>query len=102
MSTEDKLLKIDKQLKRLEERRKKLFTRKALSFYKATTRIFKDGFCPDLALKILSQAHETAVAIQKQEEESRARSFRCNTSRGNDEKPQAIEPTDHQSGRAEI
>ena len=80
MSTRDKLLRIDKQLKRLEERRKKLFTRKALSFYKATTRIFKDGFCPDLTLKILTQVRETADAIQKQEEERRARSITKETS----------------------
>ena len=67
----DKLDEIEKQIQKLEERRKKRFTRKALSFYKAATRIFKDGFCPDLTLKILTQARETAAAIQKQEEEVR-------------------------------
>ncbi len=71
MNTRDKLLKLDKQLQKLEERLERLITKQARSFYKAAERIFKDGFCPKLALKILAQAHETAVAIQKQEEEAR-------------------------------
>ncbi|HUX78432.1 MAG TPA: hypothetical protein VMW10_01595 [Alphaproteobacteria bacterium] len=70
MSTRDKLLRLDKQLQKLEERLEPFITKQARSFYKAAQRIFKDGFCPKLALKILAQVHETAVAIQKQEEEA--------------------------------
>ena len=71
MNTKEKLLRLKKQLQKIDERLDKLYTQQARSFYKAATRIFKDGFCPDLALKILAQARETAVVIQKQEEEAR-------------------------------
>lgn len=71
MSTKDKLMRLRKQLKKIDERLDKLYTQQARSFYKAATRIFKDGFYPDLALRILAQAYETAAAIQKQEEEAR-------------------------------
>lgn len=65
MTATDKLLRLRKQLQKLEEKLDKLYTQQARSFYKAAERIFKDGFCPDLTLKILAQAHETAIAIQK-------------------------------------
>lgn len=71
MSTTDKLLRIEKQLQKLDERLEKLLNQQVRSFYKAVQQIFKEGFCPEFVLKILVQARETATSIQKQEEEAR-------------------------------
>ncbi len=72
MSSRDKLLRLKKQLEKLEERHEKLVTQQALSLYKKAKRILKDAFSPELVLVILTQARDTAAAIQKQEEEARA------------------------------
>lgn len=72
MTTRDKLLKLQKQLEKLEERHEKLVTQQALSLYKKAKRILKDAFSPELVLVILTHARDTAAAIQKQEEEARA------------------------------
>jgi hypothetical protein len=69
MSTRDKLLRLKKQLEKLEERHEKLVTQQALSFYRKAKRILKDAFSPELVLVILTHARDTAAAIQKQEEE---------------------------------
>ncbi len=98
----DKIIALEKQIQKLKEKRDKIHTQQALLFFKDVENIFKEGFCPDLLLDILVQVRATASVLQQQEWEQRARSFRRNASHSNDEKLQAIEPTDHQSGRAEI
>ncbi|MBL8676237.1 MAG: hypothetical protein JNJ47_02260 [Alphaproteobacteria bacterium] len=98
----DKLLNLEKKIQRLKERRNKIHTQQALLFFKEVEKIFKEGFCPNLILDILTQTRATASALQQQEWEQRARSFCRNTFHNNDDKPQTVKPTDHQSGRAEI
>jgi hypothetical protein len=75
MSSNDKLLSLQKQLEKLEEKREKLVGQHALSLYKKAKKILKDAFSPELVLVILTHAHETVVAIQKQKEEARLDSF---------------------------
>lgn len=98
----DKLITIEKQIHRLKEKRNKLYAQQSLLFYKEVEKIFKNGFCPDLALDILTKTYETASALQQQEWEKRASSFRTEPVRNNCKNPQVAEPTDHQSGRAKI
>ena len=98
----DKIIALENQIQKLRKKREKIQTRQAVLFFKGVEKIFKDGFCPDLLLDILAQVRATASALQQQEWGQRARSFRCNTSHSNDEKPQTVESTNHQSGRAEI
>ncbi|MBP9691904.1 MAG: hypothetical protein KBD90_01060 [Alphaproteobacteria bacterium] len=92
MSSRDKLLSLQKQLEKLEERREKLIAQHALSLYRKAKKLLKDSFSPELVLVILNHARETAAAIQKQEEEARLDSFHTNC-----EKPEAIGTTDQQS-----
>lgn len=98
----DKIIALEKQIQKLRKKRELIQTRQALLFFKGVEKIFKEGFCPDLLLDILAQIRATASALQQQEWEQRARSFRLNASHGDGEKNQTTESTDHQSGRAEI
>jgi hypothetical protein len=70
MSVSDKLFAIERKLKKLKERRKKIEIQEALLFFKEVKTIFKKGFYPELALRILAQTCEIASEIQKQEEKS--------------------------------
>ena len=92
----DKLLTIEKQIQRLKEKRNKLYTQQALLFFKEVEKIFKDGFCPSLILDILTQTYATASAIQQQEWENRAHSFRQVPSHSNNTKSQPAKATHHQ------
>lgn len=98
----DKIIALEKQIQRLRKRREEIKTRQAILFFRGVEKIFKEGFCPNLVLDILAQTRATASAIQQQEWEQRARSFCRNTFHNNNDKPQTVKPTDHQSGRAEI
>ena len=98
----DKLITIEKQIHRLKERRNKLYTQQAVLFYKEVEKIFKNGFCPALALDILTKTYETVSALQQQEWEKRAASFRRFSSSNNDSNPKAFDLTNHQSGRTKI
>lgn len=98
----DKIHALEKKIQKLREKREQIQTRQALLFYKGVEKIFKDGFCPNLVLDILSQAQATASALQQQEWKTRAASFRRSPSHSNDKSPQAAEPADHQSGRTKI
>ncbi len=98
----DKLITIEKQIHRLKERRNKLYAQQAVLFYKEVEKIFKNGFCPILALDILTKTCETASALQQQEWKKRVPSFRIESTNSNCKNPQAAEPTDLQSRRAKI
>lgn len=98
----DKIIALENQIQKLRKRREEIQTRQAILFFRGVEKIFKEGFCPNLVLDILAQTRATASAIQQQEWEQRARSFCRNTFHNNDDKPQTVKPTDHQSGRAEI
>lgn len=98
----DRLHILEKKIQKLKEKREKIQTRQALLFYKGVEKIFKDGFCPDLVLDILSQAQATASALQQREWKTRAASFRQFSSSNNDTNPKAFESTNHQSGREKI
>ena len=91
----DRLHALDKKIQKLKEKQERIQTRQALLFYKGVEKIFKDGFCPNLVLDILSQAQATASALQQQEWKTRAASFRRSPSHSNDKNPQAAEPADH-------
>ncbi|OJW51800.1 MAG: hypothetical protein BGO67_07095 [Alphaproteobacteria bacterium 41-28] len=92
----NKLLTLEKQIQRLREKRNKLYTQQAVLFYKEVEKIFKDGFCRGLVLDILTQTYETASAIQQQEWEKRAPSFRTRFPDSNCKKPQTTEAAHHQ------
>ena len=98
----DKIIALEKQIQRLKKRREQIQTRRAMLFFKGVEKIFKEGFCPELLLDILAQTRATASALQQQEWEQHAHSFRLNASHGDGEKNQTTESTDYQSGRAEI
>lgn len=66
MSVSEQLLAIERKLKKLKERRKKIEIQEALLFFKEVQMIFKKGFCSELALRILAQAADIASDIQKQ------------------------------------
>ena len=55
----DKLLTIEKQIQRLKKKRNKLYTQQAFLFFKEVEKIFKDGFCPNLVLDILTLSTDT-------------------------------------------
>ena len=93
----DKLMTIEKQIQRLKEKRDKLYTQQAVLFYKEIEKIFKNGFCPAFVLDILTKTYETASAIQQQEWEQRAPSFRTGSSDSNCKKPQTTEATHYES-----
>lgn len=92
----DKLMTIEKRIQRLKERRNKLYTQQATLFYKDVEKIFKNGFCPTLVLDILTKTYETASAIQQQEWEKRAPSFRTEPVHSTCTHPQTTESTHHQ------
>ena len=98
----NKIHALEKQIHKLKERRNKLYAQQAVLFYKEVEKIFKNGFCPDLALDILTKTYETASALQQQEWEKRVPSFRTEPVRNNCKNPQAPEPTDLQSWREAI
>jgi glutaredoxin-related protein len=98
----DRLHILDKKIQKLKEKQEQIQTRQALLFYKGLEKIFKDGFCPNLVLDILSQAQATASAIQQQEWKTRAASFRQFSSSNKDSNPKEFESTNHQSGREAI
>lgn len=91
----DKLISIEKQIQRLKERRNKLYAQQAVLFYREVEKVFKNGFCPNLALDILTKTYETASALQQQEWEKRAPSFRTESSDNNCKNPQTTDPTHH-------
>lgn len=93
----DKLMTIEKQILRLKERRNKLYSQQAVLFYKEVEKIFKNGFCPALVLDILTKTYETASALQLQEWEKRAPSFRIESSNSTCKKPQTTEATHYES-----
>jgi hypothetical protein len=93
----DKLLTLEKKIQRLKEKRDKLYTQQALLFFKAVEETFKDGFCPNLVLGILSPTRATASAIQQQEWEQRVPSFRIEPPNSNCKKPQTTEATHYES-----
>ncbi|OJW49102.1 MAG: hypothetical protein BGO67_11090 [Alphaproteobacteria bacterium 41-28] len=93
----DKLITLEKQIKRLKEKRDKLYTQQALLFYKEVEKIFKGGFCPALVLDILIKTNETASALQQQEWEQRVPSFRNESPNSNCKKPQTTEATHYES-----
>ncbi len=92
----DKLITIEKQIHRLKERRNKLCAQQAVLFYKEVEKIFKNGFCPTLVLNILTKTYETASALQQQEWEKRAPSFRPKSPNSHCKKSQETEPAHHQ------
>lgn len=98
----DRLHILEKKIQKLREKREQIQTRQALLFYKGVEKIFKDGFCPNLILDILSQAQATASALQQREWKTRATSFRQFSSSNNDTNSQAVESADRQSGRTKI
>ena len=98
----DKIVALEKRIQKLRKKREQIRARMALLFFKGVEKIFKEGFNPNLILDILAQTRATASALQQQEWEQRARSFRFSSSHGNGKKSQTIEPADHQSGRTEI
>jgi glutaredoxin-related protein len=91
----DRLHILDKKIQKLKEKQERIQTRQALLFYKGVEKIFKDGFCPNLVLDILSQAQATASALQQREWKTRAASFRQFSSSNNDTNPQAAESIHH-------
>ncbi len=93
----DKLLTLEKKIQRLKEKRDKLYTQQALLFFKAVEKIFKDKFCPNLVLDILASTGATASALQQQEWEQRASSFRIESPDSNCTKPQTTEATHYES-----
>jgi glutaredoxin-related protein len=93
---------LDKKIQKLKEKQEQIQTRQALLFYKGVEKIFKDGFCPNLVLDILSQAQATASALQQREWKTRAASFHQFSSSNNDTNPKAFESTNHQSGTTKI
>lgn len=92
----DNLITLEKQIQRLKEKRNKLYTQQAVLFYKEVEKIFKNGFCPALVLDILTKTYETASALQQQEWEQRAPSFRTGFPDNNCKKPQTAEAAHHQ------
>lgn len=92
----DKLLNLEKKIQRLKERRTKIHTQQALLFFKEVEKIFKEGFCPNLVLDILAQTRATASALQQQEEEMRAQSFRTSSAQNHHTKPQTTKTIHHQ------
>ncbi|MBL8676862.1 MAG: hypothetical protein JNJ47_05520 [Alphaproteobacteria bacterium] len=93
----DKLITIEKQIHRLKERRNKLYAQQAVLFFREVEKIFKNGFCPDLVLDILTKTYETASALQQQEWKKRAPSFRAKSSGNTCKNPQATETAYYES-----
>ena len=91
-----KLITIEKQIHRLKERRNKLYAQQAVLFFREVENIFKNGFCPDLVLDILTKTYETASALQQQEWKKRAPSFRAKPVHSTCTHPQTTDPTHHQ------
>ena len=92
----DKLITIEKQIHRLKERRNKLYAQQAILFYKEVEKIFKNGFCPALVLDILIKTYETASALQQQEWDKGAPSFRTEPIHSNCKNSQAVDTVHHQ------
>lgn len=93
----DQIIALEKQIQKLRKRREQIQTRRALLFFKGVEKIFKNGFCPDLVLDILAKTYETASAIQQQEWEKRAPSFRTESVHRNCTHPQATDTAHHES-----
>lgn len=91
----NKLITIEKQIHRLKERRNKLYTQQAILFYKEVEKIFKNGFCPVLALDILTKTYETVSALQQQEWEKCVPSLLIESTKSNCKNSQATDSTDY-------
>lgn len=92
----DKIIALEKQIQKLRKRQEQIQTRQALLFFKDVEKIFKNGFCPDLVLDILTKTYETASILQQQEWEKRAPSFRAEPVHSNCKNSQTTDSTHHQ------
>ncbi len=65
MTLDDKIIRIENQIKRLKKQKEKLQVQIALSFYKDIQKIFGEDFCPTFVVGLLEDIQILSSQIQK-------------------------------------
>jgi hypothetical protein len=65
MTSDDKIIRIENQIKKLKKQKEKLQVQTGLSFYKDIQKIFGEDFRPSFVVGLLEQVQTLSSQIQK-------------------------------------